>query len=291
MDWIEGFNIALEYIEDNLDKNIDYKEISRKACCSLFYFSRIFAIMTGTSISDYIRRRRMSLAAIDLINTDEKIIEIAMKYGYNSNTSFNRAFKLIHGISPQMARKNKVELVAYPKLSLTISLSGESKIKYFIQEKNEIKIKGCRLKLGLDMEENYIKVHEFWEHTRRSQIFKDICDINDSRHQEIYGVSQYIDEDNIFYYIASDNKCEISDNIFEIIIPKSRWVVFECDSYDIEKIRDVYSKFIKEWLPFSGYEWAKLPDIEVYQLDNNIKKFEIWIAVRKKESVLVSLMM
>ena len=122
MDWIEGFNIALEYIEDNLDKNIDYKEISRKACCSLFYFSRIFAIMTGTSISDYIRRRRMSLAAIDLINTDEKIIEIAMKYGYNSNTSFNRAFKLIHGISPQMARKNKVELVAYPKLSLTISL-------------------------------------------------------------------------------------------------------------------------------------------------------------------------
>ena len=75
MDWIEGFNIALEYIEDNLDKNIDYKEISRKACCSLFYFSRIFAIMTGTSISDYIRRRRMSLAAIDLLTRMKKLLK------------------------------------------------------------------------------------------------------------------------------------------------------------------------------------------------------------------------
>src|SRR3712207_7926649 len=87
LNWIEGFNAALAYIENNLDKNINYDEISCKACCSLFYFSRIFTIMTGTSISDYIRRRRMSLAAIDLINTNEKIIEIAMKYGYMSNTS------------------------------------------------------------------------------------------------------------------------------------------------------------------------------------------------------------
>ena len=284
MNWIERFNAALSYIENNLDKNTDYDEISCKACCSLFYFSRIFTIMTGTSISDYIRRRRMSLAAIDLINTNEKIIEIAIKYGYTSNTSFNRAFRLIHGISPKMARKMRVELVAYPRLTLNISLSGESKIKYSIHEKDEFKLLGCRLKLGLDMEENYIRVHKFWERIKRTSLFNEICNINDLYPLEIYGLSQYIDEDNIYYYIASVNKCSTSKDIFEVIIPKSRWVVFECDNYEIDKVRDVYRKFIQEWLPFSGYEWAKLPDIEVYPLDSDTKKFEIWIAIQEKGS-------
>lgn len=282
MDWIECFNNALEYIEDNLDKDIDYEKISCKACCSSFYFSRIFMIVTGTSVSEYIRRRRMSLAAIDLINTDQKIIEVARKYGYDSNTSFNRAFKLIHGVSPKMARRNKINLAAYPRLTLSISISGDSRINYSIQEKEEFRVRGCRVKLGLNIENNYLIVHRFWKNIRRSSIFKDICNVRKSYPQEIYGISQYIDEDNIYYYIASNNKCDISEDIFEVIIPKTRWVVFSCESYNIEDVREVYSKFLKEWLPFSGYELAKLPDLEVYKLNEITNKFEIWIAVQEK---------
>lgn len=282
MDWIECFNNALEYIEDNLDKDIDYESISCKACCSTFYFSRIFMIVTGTSVSEYIRRRRMSLAAIELINTDKKIIEIAKKYGYDSNTSFNRAFKLIHGISPKTARTKKINLAAYPRLSLNISISGDSRINYSIQEKEEFKVRGCRIKLSSDIENNYVIVHKFWDKIKRSSIFKDICNIKELYPKEIYGISEYIDEENIYYYISSNNQCNISNNIFEITIPKTRWVVFSCESYDIKDVREVYSKFFKEWLPFSGYELAKFPDLEVYKLNETTNKFEIWIAVQEK---------
>ena len=89
------------------------------------------------------------------------------------------------------------------------------------------------------MEENYIRVHKFWERIKRTSLFNEICNINDLYPLEIYGLSQYIDEDNIYYYIASVNKCSTSKDIFEVIIPKSRWVVFECDNYEIDKVRDV----------------------------------------------------
>jgi AraC family transcriptional regulator len=118
MDWLDNMNKAIEYIESNLTDEISYERASRIACCSVFHFQRMFSYIAGVSLSEYIRRRKMTLAAFDLQSTEELVIDLSLKYGYESPTAFNRAFQGIHGISPSKARKAGSDLKAYPKISL-----------------------------------------------------------------------------------------------------------------------------------------------------------------------------
>jgi len=124
MDWIERMNHALDFIENNLVGEIDYKQVSKAACCSEYHFSRMFSSIAGISLSEYIRRRRLTLAAFELQRSNLKIIDLAIKYGYDSPDSFTRAFQRTHGITPSKARNNSVHLKAFPKISFQISLRG-----------------------------------------------------------------------------------------------------------------------------------------------------------------------
>lgn len=105
MDWLKQMNDALAYLEENLDGEIDLSVAAQKACCSVYHFQRIFSYMAEVPLSEYIRKRRLSCAAFDLQNTGDKVIDIALKYGYDSPTAFTRAFQSLHGIAPNAARK------------------------------------------------------------------------------------------------------------------------------------------------------------------------------------------
>lgn len=142
MEWIERLNKAIIYMEEHLTGEIDYEETARIACCSTYHFQRMFTYMTNVPISEYIRRRRMSLAAVDLCSSDEKIIDIALKYGYASPTAFNRAFQSVHGIAPSAARKDGCMLKSYPPLSFKITVKGVEEMNYRIEEKGPIRIIG-----------------------------------------------------------------------------------------------------------------------------------------------------
>jgi AraC family transcriptional regulator len=120
MDWLYRINAALEYIENNLDNDINYIEIARTACCSEYHFSRLFSSMAGITLSEYIRRRRLTLAAFEIQKSDINIIDVEVKYGYESADSFARAFQKIHGIKPSNARDKGVKLKAFPKISFQI---------------------------------------------------------------------------------------------------------------------------------------------------------------------------
>ena len=105
MEWLKRLGAAIDYIEENLDKEISYDEAAHIACCSTYYFQRIFSYVSGVSLSEYIRRRKMTQAAFELQRTDNKVIDVAHKYGYSSPTSFNRAFQSVHGIAPIAAKQ------------------------------------------------------------------------------------------------------------------------------------------------------------------------------------------
>ncbi len=135
MEWVDKMNAALNYIEDNLTENIDFEEVARRACCSSYNFQRMFSFITDTSIAEYIRRRRMSVAALDLQKSDAKVIDVAMKYGYESPISFSRAFSKVHGITPKDAKKSGAALKIYPKISFQISIKGEIPMNYRIETK------------------------------------------------------------------------------------------------------------------------------------------------------------
>ncbi len=135
MDLISCMNKALEYIENNLDKEIDYRVVEKISCCSQYQFRRVFSFLAGISLSEYIRRRRLSNAVYDLKNADSNIIDIAVKYGYNSADSFSRAFQNFHGVLPSYARNLDVSLKSYPKLSFQLSINGGNEMNYRIVEK------------------------------------------------------------------------------------------------------------------------------------------------------------
>ena len=165
MEWLKKIGAAIDYIEDHLDQEISYDEAARIACCSTYYFQRIFSYVSGISLSEYIRRRRMTQAAFELQRTDSRVMDVALKYGYSSPTSFNGAFQSVHGITPLAAKNAGCTLCAYPSIKFSIKVLGGSAMSYHIEKKEGFRIIGIRTPLVEDAEENMRIVPAFWEKT------------------------------------------------------------------------------------------------------------------------------
>ena len=134
MDWIIGMQKAIDYIEDNLTESIDYEKIAAQSFSSSYHFQRVFSILCGFTLGEYIRNRRLSLAGTELAASDAKIMDIALKYGYESPDSFAKAFQKFHGVLPSQARSNGGTLRSFSRLVLKLSLEGGSTMNYRIEE-------------------------------------------------------------------------------------------------------------------------------------------------------------
>lgn len=286
MEWLTNLNNAIEYIESNLDEEISYDEAARIACCSTYYFQRMFTYVAGITLADYIRRRRMSQAAFELQRTDTKVLDVALKYGYTSPTSFNRAFQGIHGITPAAAKSRGSQLNAYPPIKFSVEVTGGSAMSYHIEEKQEMRIVGIRTPLVEDMEENHRNVPGFWKDTLQGVEFPTICGLSTAEPKGILGITVYDNPQNIFYCIAAATNAPIPEGMYECKIPAATWVVFENDGLYKESVQSVFQRFYKEWLLFSGYEYAGFPDIEVYPISDGKTingHSQVWIAIKKEK--------
>ena len=148
MEWLKNLSKAIEYIEKNLAGEISYEEAAKIACCSTYYFQRMFSYVAGIPLSEYIRRRRMTQAAFELQTTDSKVLDMALKYGYTSPTSFNRAFQSVHGISPISAKARGNVLNAYPPIRFSVKIMGGNVMPYRVEEKEAMRIVGIRIPLA-----------------------------------------------------------------------------------------------------------------------------------------------
>jgi len=142
MDWLTGMNTVITQIEAHLQAPIAYDALARTVGCSVYEFHRIFSFMTGMSVSEYVRRRRLSQAAFDLQHSDAKVIDIALQYGYESPTSFTKAFKELHGTTPSMVRKTGVSLKTYPPLSFTLTIKGAREMNFRIEKRDPFTVIG-----------------------------------------------------------------------------------------------------------------------------------------------------
>ncbi|QOW60419.1 AraC family transcriptional regulator [Treponema pedis] len=285
MKWLEKLNNALSYIEEHLEDEISFEKTAHAACCSVYYFQRIFSYVAGVSLSEYIRRRRMTQAGFELQRTEQKVIDVALKYGYSSPTSFNRAFQSVHGIAPFEAKNIGSKLNAYPAIKFSVKVTGGNGIAYHIEKKEAIRIVGIRTQLSEDVEENLKSIPMFWDKTLSTEDFQRICKLSNQEPKGILGISVYKNPQDIFYYIATATNKKIPAGMFEYEIPASTWVVFENDGYLKENVQNVFKRFYTEWLPFSGYEYAGLPDIEVYPIHDEkltIGHSEVWIAIKEE---------
>lgn len=286
MEWLKKLGKAIDYIEDNLDKEISYDEAARIACCSPYYFQRVFSYVSGVSLAEYIRRRKMTQAAFELQRADSKVIDVALKYGYSSPTSFNRAFQNVHGITPTAAKLGGNVLQAYPSIQFKIEITGGSAMAYRIAQKPPLRIVGIRIPLTSDMEDNLRIVPEFWKALLQGEQFLEICKLSNEEPRGILGISVYRNPKEIYYYIGVATNSSAPAGMYECEIPAATWVIFENDGRFKEDVQSVFKRFYMEWLPFSGYKYAELPDIEVYPICSGQPvngHSEVWIAVVKED--------
>lgn len=282
MEWLKHMSQAIDYIEDNLTGFISYDEAAKIACCSTYYFQRMFSHVVGIPLSDYIRRRRMTKAAFELQVSEAKVMDIASKYGYVSPTSFNRAFQNVHGVAPTAARMEGTLLNTYPRIRFSINVTGVESMPYRVETKDPIRVVGIRTVLQEDVEQNFKIVPAFWDATLKSNIFSEICKLPHQKPQGVLGITVYKGPEDIYYYIAAATDELVPEGMVELTIPAATWVIFECDGHFQESVQTIFKRFLIEWLPFSGYEYAELPDMEIYPIgDSRLKggHAEVWIAI------------
>lgn len=288
MDWLSQLSDALRYIEEHLDKEIDLNKVAQIACCSSFHFQRMFSYMAGVPLSEYIRRRRMTMAAFDLQNSSEKVIDIALKYGYDSPTAFNRAFQNVHGVTPSAARLEGASLKAYHPISFKITIRGEVEMNYRIEKKEAFRIVGVKMESSWTQEgkEGFTEVPKFWtEHGQKGTI-PQICKLMDSQPMGVLGVSvgNWQQDGKFDYYIAVSSTQPVPEGMCEYEVPACTWAVFECKGPMPTAIQKMQERIMTEWLPGSGYQYADAPDIEMYaDGDQSSEDYICWIWVPVKK--------
>ncbi len=291
MDLLEKMNGALNYIEENLTEDIDFKEVARLACCSEYHFKRMFSFLAGVTLSEYIRRRRLTLAAFELNSSSIRIIDAAVKYGYSSADSFTRAFQSLHGITPSEARSKGQPLKAFPRMTFQLSIKGGSEMNYRIEEKEAFRIVGIMKTVPIIFNGVNPEIAAMYQ-SLNEEMIKDLKALSNIEPMGIISASTNFSEERmeekggLDHYIGVATTRECPDNFAQLEVPASTWAVFEAVGPFPDTLQNVWGRIYSEWFPSSSYEAAEGPEILWNeQKDATLPNFrsEIWIPVVKRE--------
>ena len=292
MDWLDRMNKAMNYIEAHLTEDISFDEVAKIACCSTYHFQRMFSFITDVPISEYIRRRRLTLAAFGLQATDMKVIDIALKYRYDSPKAFSRAFKNLHGILPTSARNGGAVLKAYPRMTFQISIKGDKEMNYRIEKKEKFSVFGITTEICSVYEQPFIEIPAFWRK----------CD-DDGTIERIEKAAGLKSAERCFgaffngrlsmlsymlcYYAPQSG---VPDGFEYISVPAKTWAIFPAgrnsDIGEISKqVKQIWKDIFAQWLPTSQYTLDGEPHFEkFYNLAAGEQKpiytAEVWIPVK-----------
>lgn len=283
MEWLDHFNKSIAYVEENLAGAIDLDKAAQLALCSSYHYQRMFSYIAGVTLGEYIRRRRMSLAGVDL-QRGEKVIDVAAKYEYDSPTSFNRVFKGVHGITPKEAKQAGAKLTSYPMLTFQITVKGVHAMEYQLIDKEAFHVTGLGLKIEQNMEVAQKRIPEFWNEVAASGELQKLLPIMDQSNPGVLGVSLMTSEiQDTWEYVIGVVSEEQAEGFEQYEIPAAKWAIFSGTGPMPGAIQDLQTQVFQEWLPTSGFEYDELPDIELY-LDANPEnaQFQVWLPVRTK---------
>jgi len=274
MNYISEIQKAINYIEENLEEDINYESAAKHVGMSSYYFHRIFSAITGMSPTEYIRNRRLTCAAEDLTKNNCNILDVAIKYRFESNESFTRAFSKFHGILPKIAKQKGNELKAFTKLNLEIKIDGGKILNYRIEDREEFEISAIMRSFCF---ENKNEISKFWDEIKSNGKLKEISkDFSRCTLGICLGENN---ADNYKYGIGIeilDKSDEIKDA--EIIkVPRSKWIVFKCEGQNSNDINDLWSRIYREYFITSEYKQCMDIDFELYDEKNT----EIWIPICK----------
>ncbi|MFA6675887.1 MAG: AraC family transcriptional regulator [Bacilli bacterium] len=282
MNILECYRRGIDYIENHLEDDFSIRDVANYAYLSLSYFQRIFAILSNTNVSDYIRSRRLSLAGQELIkNPHVKVIDLAFKYGYKTPESFSRAFYAFHHCLPSQVKSNHYSLFYYPRLEIVVTIKGGTMMDYQISE-----MKAFKIVVKVDdvpAEKGNVVCpklwSEYWRKKYQEQVIPEVAvcfSMENNKDVFRYGIGGFI-----------ENVKTIPQGFETIAIPGQTYAKFKAEGAMPDAIQNLWKLIISEWLPNSNYEIVEAPDFEIYDVGDNQSpsyKSEVWIPVRLKQT-------
>ncbi|MNH81783.1 Transposon Tn10 TetD protein [compost metagenome] len=284
MDWVQRMNGAINYLEEHLMEKIDYAEVARLACCSAYHFQRMFSFITDVTLAEYIRRRRLTLAAFELQHSEIKVLDLALKYGYDSPEAFTRAFSHLHGVTPTAARLTGTSLKAYPKMTFHMSIKGDAEMNYRIEELGPFRIVGISERVST--ENAFSVIPRIWADARDQGVFEKLWQVRLEDHQMggILGVcanGEFGEKEEFDYLLSVTSDQDPPEGMTSFNYPASTWAVFDAPGGP-DGIQEIWKRLYTEWVPSSIYDLAYLPAVENY-LPPEEGRNELWVPVVKKD--------
>lgn len=284
-------NEALNHLEKNLTNEIDFEKLAEVAVCSEYHFKRMFSFIAGITLSQYIRKRRLTLAAFELqSNRQVKIIDLALKYGYSSPDSFTRAFKEFHGLTPSAARNNNQSLKAFPPMTFQLSVKGGDLMNYRIVEKEGFNIIGIMKRVPIVFEGANSEIDAMWQSLDQRTItrLKKLSNLEPAgiiSASTNFSEARMEEEGKLDHYIGTATTQNAPEDLAKLEVSASTWAVFEAVGPFPETLQNVWGRIYSEWFPGSEYELTEGPEIlwnESKDTEAEVFKSEIWIPVKKR---------
>lgn len=286
MDCIQSIQKAIEYMEEHIMEKISYEDVAGQLYMSNYHFHRLFSMVAGITANEYIRRRKLSMAGQELILSDKKVIDIALKYGYESPESFTKAFSRFHGVTPNAAKHSGTVLQSFNRLVIKIKLEGGTVMEYKIIEKEKFKLlaKVQAFRNESISEEGNTEIPDFWKQCGTNGVFEVLK--KHTKIHDIYGACAPISKESTYfdYGIGMVYEGGIIPEGFRVWeVTPTLWAVFKCIGEDGGCIGETWDRIFNEFLPSSGYNIMDAVDFELYPKNSNSDCFcEIWIPVEKR---------
>lgn len=283
MEWNQKLQNIIDYVENNLQRKeepINYEEISAMAGCSFDFFQKIFSYLNGISFSEYVRYRKLTLAGYDLKSTAMKIVEISYKYGYESPTSFTKAFQQFHGITPKEARKKEAQLSSIPKMQVLY----KQHYSWRIEEKPSMRLIGKSQRFSCANGEHYKNIPAFWSECQKNNVYTNLIALDTANYKGMFGLFDNYEResDTMDYSIMVISDKELPQGFSEMIIPKTTWAIFDCHGSIPQSLHKGWKYLNEEWILKYPFKHAPCPELEWYSDGNQYSKdylSQIWIPI------------
>lgn len=283
MDSIGRFNLAIDYIEEHLKDKVDFDIIDQITCCPSGLFARMFSVLAGIPISEYIRKRKLSCAAKDLIE-GHRVIDVALQYGYESPDAFSQAFKNMHHVTPRDVLKRQFQLVHVPRITFSMTMKGVQTMKYQLIQKETFTVVGRSIKTSSEDNMKHHTITKFWQDAPKQGLDETLCHLGPDK--PFLGVCYGMEKDGSFRYMIGVETTKNDQTLEKLEIPKSTWAVFESIGPMPDAIQRVWRQVYEDFFPSSGYRHAGTPDFESYPESGSDRKdyrCEVWIPIVKQD--------
>ncbi|WP_147803840.1 AraC family transcriptional regulator [Alkalicoccus halolimnae] len=282
---IESLQKAIDYMEEHLLESLSIETIARQASVSPYHFQRMFMILTDYSVGEYLRGRRLTLAAKELSSSDSKVIDLAYKYGYETPEAFSKAFRKQHGVSPSKARKGSGQLQSYNRLTIQVNLRGAEPMNYKIIEKEAFQVVGIKRECPCGETGEVSGIAELWEEVNADGTADRLVQLINGEINGLLGITNNYSEEKetVDYWVAAEHSGEVPGDFTAMTLPSSRWVIFEVTGSAPVAMPEAWNQIYTEWIPSNGYEVADIPAVEAYTDPDSYKddsSNQIWLAVK-----------